>query len=95
MAQRVGFFSQVTGDRMRGNGLKLCQGRFGLNIRNKLLSERVERKHWNRLSRGAVESLFLEVLKKCVEAALRNMLSGHGEDGLMAGLGYLKGLFQP
>lgn len=26
-------FSQLTGDRMRGNGLRLCQGRFSVGVR--------------------------------------------------------------
>jgi len=35
-------------------------------------------------AREMVKSLSLEVFKRCVDVALRNMVTGHGRDGLMA-----------
>jgi len=68
-----GLFTRVCSDRTRGNGCKLKQGRFRLDIRKKFITMRVV-KYSNRLSREAVDVPSLEAFKARLDGALSNLV---------------------
>ena len=43
-------------------------------------------RQWHRLPREVVESPSLELFKKHVDVTLRDVVSGHSEDGIVIGL---------
>ena len=57
-----GLFTRVSNDKARGNGSKLKEGGFRIDIRRKFFTMRVV-KHWNMLPREAVDTPFLEVFQ--------------------------------
>ncbi len=55
---------------MRGNGFKLEEGRFRLDIKKKLFAVR----YWNRLPSKVVDAPSLEALKARLDGALSNLV---------------------
>ena len=66
-------FSKVCCDRTRGNGFKLKEGRFRLDIRKKYFTVRIVR-HWNRLPSVVIEVSSLETFKTSLHNALGNLI---------------------
>ena len=58
---------------MLGNGFKLRQERFRLDIRGKFLTQRVVT-HWNKLPKEVVDAPSLEAFKARVDAALGSLV---------------------
>ncbi|GAB0186853.1 hypothetical protein GRJ2_001150600 [Grus japonensis] len=68
-----GLFIRECSDRTRGNGLKLKEGRFRLDISKKFFTVRVVRP-WNRLPREVVDAPSLAVFKARLDGALGNVV---------------------
>ena len=68
-----------------GNGLKLIDGRFRLDVRRKFFTVRVAR-HWNRLPREVVDAPSLEALTARWDEALGNLISWMASLPLSGGL---------
>jgi len=66
-------FTRVDSDRTRGNGLKLRQGRFRLDIRRNFFTQRVVTL-CNRLPREVVDALLLKAFKARLDVGLGSLV---------------------
>jgi len=91
-----GLFTSVCSDRTRGNGSKLKEVRFRLDIRKKFFTMRVV-KHWNRVPKEAVNAPSLAVFKARLDGVLRNLVNWKMSLFMAGGLepDDLQGPFQP
>lgn len=65
--------SLSTGNSTQGNGMKLHQAKFSLDIRKRLFTKRVVG-HWNRLPRKVLMATSLSDFKEHLDDALSHMV---------------------
>ena len=68
-----GLFVRAGSNRIRGNGFKLEENRFRLDIRKQFFTVRMVR-HWNRLPSEVVDIPYLEAFKANLDGALSNLV---------------------